>query len=214
MRYWGILASFLIAAPVQAAPVSFAIDLLFPPINGTGDPFEAGGPQPGAGAIHFDDTLLNGADAFVPFSQITSFNLNLMVSTFNNDGMLVVTPAFTTSFGLETFRGANSSCTGAPDCGLLFSGTSFQGFQGRFVSDTTPSFGISFIDRLTFFDSSIAFEDGVQGLGQGLVSLRYESGSLAPVPEPSSWAMIGVCGLMVGWASRKRLRAGGERGQV
>src|SRR5262245_18816980 len=190
-----VLASLMLSGRAHAVPVEFTVDLAFRSREDT-VPSQSGF-LANAGFIHFDSELLAPTGtSLVPFSRLSSFQL--AVPTF----FFIPGP---TQFDLDDVQAQFVSCRveipGEEACGLVFAGGSFQGFQGFFV--TLPNqdgreLGLGSIGGVSPQIATRA--PFLRTEASGTVTLR----SAAPVPEPSSWAMIGVCGLLAGWAYRRK----------
>jgi hypothetical protein len=200
MRYgWGFVAWLLIAAPAHAAPVSFAIDLVFPAFGGIGSAGQelAIGPMPNAGLVTFEDILGIG-ETVVPFESVQFFSLEVLLTDID-PGLPDNPPQ---SFGgvlvggsgpvPNIFKDPNSICE-SPVCGFRFSGRQFTGFEGFLRQGVGFNFTDDVVLPVRMFDS----------LGAGTATLR-ELASAAPVPEPSTWAILALGGLLAGRAYRKR----------
>jgi hypothetical protein len=213
---WLALAWLALCNSAHAAPVQFAIDLAFPPLSqniGIAN-FVVLGPQPGAGLVRFDDSLLDagGADSFVAFSQLQDFQIAVPVTKreaiVRPDGSVLIVPGAVTfeRAGLASFlppftgHAITSDCSGfapAPDCGLLFTGRMFSGFQGSVISSPT---GPNDFQVVLFGQSTQLFATwNSSSLGDSTVRLR----EVAPVPEPSTWAILGLGALAIAWTRRR-----------
>jgi hypothetical protein len=199
MRFaWALLGLVLLAGPVHAAPVTFAIDLLFPPappnISEPGR-FIAVGPQFNAGTLSFEDVLSSGtAQSLIPFEDLTSFQLNAVLTSFDPQNPGTTTISFTERIFEPSF--GNTCVLGPGQCGLVFAGRQFFGFQGSFADRGTLLFpGGNLLNLAGQFDD----------FGTGFTQLRELSA--APVPEPSTWGILGLGVLIVAgraWMARRR----------
>jgi hypothetical protein len=196
MRYvWGLLGSLLICSPAQAAPVQFSITGIFHPID---NPIEltASGFQPDIGNLVFDrDASLGAGDRFsVGLEELQEFDL--MVPLVNpRTGESQGSFAFAIG-GFSPFR-----CVGDQACGLTFQGNSFTGFQGT-IGAGGRIIGDSPLLTLNGF-GGLTLDTGLDAIASGVLAFEYE-GVVSPVPEPSSWAILGIGALAAGWAYRKR----------
>jgi hypothetical protein len=187
----------------SAAPVSFTIDLEFFPQFLSPSPLLAMGSARDAGIVTFDAPLTDPL-SFVTFDQFLEFQLTVPVTR-------VATGEITSiSFGLDTLR--RGECTGTlvfsdedqregpPSCGFFFQGETFLVSGAFFQGSSTGPFGDP---RLRFdgLNNSFSVVADFDRPAIGTFSLRPLQAT--PVPEPSSWIMFGVCGLLAGWGYRR-----------
>jgi hypothetical protein len=186
MRYvWGLLASLLICSPAQAASLDFAFDVIF---NGQAflDVGRISIPAPAAGFTGLIEDITS------PF-------------TFSIPG--IVNPTAGPGF----CQGASpADCTRSFFVSPRSGRTSFIGFDG--AGDVLFSNRVVLLtsNGVTVFDFPADGNPGGFGfpagefVGSGTVSARNIMGAGAPVPEPSTWGILGVGGLLMSWAYGRR----------
>jgi hypothetical protein len=189
----------LLASSTFAGMIQFEMDFdLFCTGSGVcdGGPFAVlDGPFEDAGQFNIDDSLLNETtQTLVSFGQIQGFSLSFPAPFFSYDAMNL----------------ASGFCqTGT--CGMLFTGTRFDGFTGEFsIVDGLPGsllrfdvagINLELIDGITLPAGCMnaACVRSTDGVAFGLTRI-----SAAPIPEPASWLLLLGGGAWVSWRARRR----------
>jgi hypothetical protein len=191
-----LAASFLLCGSVQAASVAFSIDGIFTPVV---NPIEesAVGFVPDLGRVVFERGDVGpDEEYFVALSDLTLFDLDIPITNTRTGE-----PAGSFAFSLPDLQ--SGSCTDAAVCGLDFTGNSFSGFRGSIGA------GEGFLgnDLLRLSGTMLGIDTGFDPLASGTLRFNYlgKLDTANPVPEPSSWAMMGASALLAGfWMSRRR----------
>jgi hypothetical protein len=223
MRYvitaWVFAAQLLVSAPALAASLSFSMDfeLFGCPLSSCG--FTQGqildGPFADVGHFNLDSSLLSDStQTLISFGQIQDFSLSF--------------PGVAPFFSFDQANLAQGRCftdpgpgrSGEPSspCGMLFTGTRFDGFAGEFLIPddlfgSIIAFGAGSMGNLEFIIL------GEPGPGGGLPGARFATDAVssaqihvthvasAPVPEPSSMLLLLAGAGIVGRYVHRRGRA-------
>jgi hypothetical protein len=227
MRYfltaWVFAAQLLVSAPALAASLSFSMDfeLFGCPLSSCGFPQGEilDGPFADVGHFNIDSELLSdSSQTLISFSELQDFSLSF--------------PGVAPFFSFDQANLGQGSCftdpgpgrSGEPSspCGMLFTGTRFDGFAGEFLIPddmfgSIVAFGAGNMGNLEF----IAF--GEPGPGGGLPGALFSTDGVssaqihvthvasAPVPEPSSMLLLLAGAGLVGRYARRQRRAPAHR---
>jgi hypothetical protein len=193
------LLQSLLTGAAHAASIQFSVDVDLI-CNGTGcfpgsvfEPLD--GPFEDAGSFTLDESLLGPQQTLIRFNQVENFSLAFPVEDFSYDTASLI----------------DGICF-EPSCGLLFTGSHFDGFLGEYlIADATLG------SAVRFFEGGINLEFIVpSGTPIGCMSVRCINATdgiafgdtritaATPTPEPASWMLLLGGGALVGWRTRKR----------
>jgi hypothetical protein len=203
----GFVLCSLFAGPTHAASLSFSMDFdlrcdvpacLSGPFSTLKGPFED------AGSFTLDETLLSSTgQTLIDYGQVQDFALSFPAPFFTFDTASLV----------------DGLCFDAA-CGMLFTGSRFDGFVGEFViADDALTSMVRFLPgnaiNLDFIVSTLRdpnctslqctsfITDGIASSG----AVIKPGSAPTPTPEPASWLLLGAGGALVRWRTRKSVRA-------
>jgi hypothetical protein len=202
----GFVLCSLFAGPTHAASLSFSMDFDLRcdvPVCTNSVYSTLKGPFEDAGSFTLDETLLSSTgQTLIDYRQVRDFSLSFPAPFFTFDTASLV----------------DGRCFDAA-CGMLFTGSRFEGFVGEFViADDALTSMVRFLPgnaiNLDFIVTSFRgpectslqctsfITDGIASSG---VVIKPGSAP-TPTPEPASWLLLGAGGALVRWRTRNRIR--------